>query len=291
MRSTDTLRHFLFENSSVRGEIVHLDASWRAVIAQKEYLAPVRRLLGELVVAAVLLSATTRLAGSLTMQIKGDGAIKLLVVECKDGNSIRAMAHWDEAWQADASFIALGKGQLVMTLDPTDGNERFQGIVELKGSSISETLEEYLRQSGDVNACLWLATNNDQAAGMLLQRSLDDDMDYDAFWQQTLSVGRCITSSDLLELSLMELISRFQNHYGIRVYADEAISFQCSCSKDRVDNVLRWLGEEEVHDVLHDVGTVHVECEFCGCAYEYDAVDVTQLFLGSMMTNWSDQRH
>jgi molecular chaperone Hsp33 len=291
MRSTDTLRHFLFENSSVRGEVVHLDASWRAVIAQKEYPDPVRRLLGELVVAAVLLSATMRLTGSLTMQIKGDGPIKLLVVECKDGNSIRAMAHWDEAWQDDASFGALGKGQLVMTLDPTDSSERFQGIVELKGSSISETLEDYLRKSGDVNARLWLATNSDQAAGMLLQRSLDDDMDYDAFWQQALSVGCRITSSDLLELSLMDLISRFQNHYGIRVYADEAISFQCSCSQDRVNNVLRWLGEEEVHDVLRDIGTVHVECEFCGSVYEYDAVDVTQLFLGSTIVSQSDQKH
>lgn len=291
MRSTDTLRHFLFENSSVRGEVVHLDASWRAVIAQKEYPDSVRRLLGELVVAAVLLSATMRLAGSLTMQIKGDGPIKLLVVECKDGNSIRAMAHWDEACQGDTSFAALGKGQLVMTLDPTDSNERFQGIVELEGSSISETLEDYLRKSGDVKARLWLATNNDQAAGMLLQRSLDDDMDYDAFWQQALSVGRRITSSDLLELSLMELISRFQNHYGIRVFANEAISFQCSCSQDRVNNVLRWLGEEEVDDVLRDVGTVHVECEFCGSVYEYDAVDVTQLFLGSTTISQSEQKH
>ena len=278
MKSTDTLRHFLLEHSSVQGEIVHLDASWQAVVAQKAYPKAIQILLGDLVVSAVLLSATMRLSGSITMQVKAEGPLKLLVVECRDGKSIRAMAHWEQDWDSSVVNSHFDLAQLVMTLDPDNSTERYQGIIDLSGSTIAEALENYLMQNGQINARLRLANDNKQAAGILLQRSLDDDLDYDSFWNQALEVAREITEDDLLELPVMELISRFQNRYGIRVFADETISFQCSCTQERVDNVLRWLGEEEVMAVIEEMGKVHVECEFCGHAYSYDAVDISQLF-------------
>ncbi len=94
VRTPDTLQRFVFEHAPVRGMIVRLDATWRAVLERRDYPSPVRDLLGELMAAASLLAATIKFDGRLTIQAKGHGPVRLLVVECTSQQTLRAIAHW-----------------------------------------------------------------------------------------------------------------------------------------------------------------------------------------------------
>ena len=89
---TDKLQRFIFENAAVRGELVELPNTWQQVLSRKEYPAAVRNLLGEMLAAAALLSASLKFDGMIVMQIHGDGPVKLLVIECDSELHLRAMA-------------------------------------------------------------------------------------------------------------------------------------------------------------------------------------------------------
>ncbi len=276
--TSDSLQRFSFEQTPVRGEIVHLDAAWRAVVEKKDYPPVVRALLGDLTIAAVLLSASIRFSGSLTMQIKGNGPVSLLVVECTTDRTIRALAHWGGAVLPSVTDELVGKACLVMTLDPKEGKERYQAIVDFNGKTVAESLEDYLLRSDNLCTRIWIANDNRQAAGILLQKDTHDDSYNEDFWQQAVGTCTSITRNELLGLPVNELMSRFYNEPGIRVFRTDPIGFQCSCSNERVGNVIRLLGQGEIMEVLSEQGIMRIECEFCGQSYEFDSVDVMQLF-------------
>ncbi len=179
MQANDTLQRFIFEQAPIRGEIVRLDATWRAVLARRDYPPAVRDLLGEMAAAAMLLSATLKFTGSLIMQIQGDGTVPLLVVECTSNRTLRAIAHWTEDVRAAPLAEMMGNGRLLITINPAEGTERYQGIVELEGNSVAEVLENYLARSEQLDTRLWLASNATQVAGMLLQRLPGEQDDED----------------------------------------------------------------------------------------------------------------
>ncbi|MDR2195058.1 MAG: Hsp33 family molecular chaperone HslO, partial [Gallionellaceae bacterium] len=167
---SDALHRFLFEHSPVRGELVHLDSAWRAVLERHDYPSALRVVLGELMAAAVLLAATLKLKGSLILQIQGKGSVTLLVVECDGDLNVRATAKW-EGDLAQGSFAELvGAGQFAITLDPRDGNQAYQGIVALDGASVAEVLQNYMLRSEQIETVLWLAADDRCAAGLLLQK-------------------------------------------------------------------------------------------------------------------------
>jgi len=169
----DSLQRFLFEHAPIRGELVHLDATWRSVIERHDYPEVLRKLMGELAAAAVLLAATLKLQGSLVLQIMGKGPVKLLVVECSGDMKLRATAKWSGEL-VQASFAELiGEGQFAITLDPKDGGQPYQGIVAIEGSSVAEVMQNYMSHSEQLETRLWLAADGQHAAGMLLQKLPD----------------------------------------------------------------------------------------------------------------------
>lgn len=274
----DSLHRFVFEHSPIRGEIVHLDASWRAVLERRDYPLPLRNALGEMMAAAALLTATLKFEGKLILQIKGTAAVKLLVVECNSNRNMRALAQWDGDIAEGSLADMTGGGQLVMTIDPETGRERYQGIVDLGGASIADALEHYFVQSEQLDTKLWLAADAQQAAGMLLQRLPDQELpDHDA-WRRAVRLGETITAGELLALSAKDILHRLYHEEDIRLFSHLPVSFRCSCSRDRVSRVLRMLGADEVRDIVAEQGQVDVACEFCGQQYRYDRVDAEQLF-------------
>lgn len=276
MRSSDTLQRFVFEHAPVRGEIVRLDATWRAVLERRNYPPVLRDLLGEMMAAAALLSATIKFNGSMTMQLQGNGPVSLLVVECTSDRTLRALAHGDQDIQPAPLAQLLGDGKLVITIDPNNGKQRYQGIVSLEGNSIAEVLQHYLIHSEQLDTRLWLAADDQQAAGMLLQR-LPTGVDEDA-WPRAVHLGATITQSELLGLSASEIIHRLYHEEDIRLFDGEPLSFRCSCSRERVTAVLRMLGREEVQSILREQNSVQVDCEFCGKHYALDPIDAEIIF-------------
>lgn len=289
-RAHDSLQRFVFEHSPIRGEIVRLDATWRAVLERRDYPLPVRSLLGELMAAASLLAASIKFEGRLTLQAKGDGPVKLLVVECTSRQTLRGLAQWEGPVPVGGVPQLLGGGQLVITIEP-DRGERYQGIVAVDGESVAEVLEHYFARSEQLSTRLWLAADEAQAAGMLLQR-LPQDEQHDAdTWERAVHLGSTITRNELLRLPVRDILHRLYHEEDIRLFSGHPVSFRCSCSRARVETVLRMLGREEVRSILAERGNVEVDCEFCGSHYELDPVDAEQLFAASHMTDASPTRH
>lgn len=288
----DTLRRFLFEKREIRGEIVHLDASWRAILSRHEYPEPLRKILGEMITAAVLLSATIKLNGKLIIQAQGDGKVKLMVVECTADATLRAMARYTDDIDEKCLQNMLGNGRLVITIEPQQGSERYQGIVSLEGENIATMLKNYLLTSEQLDTELYLAVDSSCAAGMLLQKLPAKAMEKDEdAWRRIVTLGSTVKDEELLGLSASELIQRLFHEEDIRVFEPETYSFRCTCSKDRVTNALKFLGHDEVKDILNDQKIIRVNCEFCNQRYEFDAVDAEQIFASEMSPDTPDSTH
>ena len=287
----DTLTRFLFEHAEVRGEIVRLDATWRAVLANHAYPEPIRNLLGEMMAAAALLAATLKFEGSLIMQMQGSGPVTLAVVECSSDFHLRATAKWrDDLAPGDIAAL-LGQGKFVISLDPKNGNQIYQGIVALEGATVAEVLEHYLLQSEQLETRLWLAADGEQACGLLLQR-LPEKVSEDAdAWNRALNLGNTLSTEELLHLPAREILHRLFHEEDLRLFEPHPVSFRCTCSRERVADMLRLLGLDEVHSILVEQGKIEVDCEFCNRNYHFDAVDAEQLFAAEVVTQPGTTRH
>ena len=215
---TDSLQRFLFEGAPVRGEIAHLDATWRAVLERHDYPASLRSAMGELMAAAALLSATLKFTGSLIMQVQGSGPVKLIVVECTSDQTMRATAKWDGELPAGSFRELVGNGRFVITIAPTDAKQTYQGIVALEGDSVAAVLEHYMTSSEQLETRLWLAADTRQAAGMLVQRVPGAaGTDPDA-WNRAVKLSETVTAEELLKLPARQIIRRLYHEEDIRVF-------------------------------------------------------------------------
>ena len=291
-KSSDSLQRFLFEHLPIRGEIVHLDSVWQSVIERHNYPPILRDLMGELCAAATLLAATLKLQGSLVLQIHGKGAVKLLVVECSGDLELRATAKWDGELLPGTLKDLVGEGRFVITLDPKDGNQAYQGIVELEGESIAEILRNYMTRSEQLDTRLWLAANRERATGMLIQKLPDQarDLDKDA-WQRVSHLADTVKAEELLTLTAGELAHRLFHEEDIRIFDAQAVIFRCTCSRENVARMLRMLGRTEVDSIILERGDVEVHCEFCNQRYVFDRVDADAVFADIMAMSANKTLH
>ena len=277
MLQHDSLQRFIFEHAPIRGEIVHLDATWQAVLERRDYPPRVRDVLGELMAAAALLTSTLKFDGRLIMQVQGSGPVSLLVVECTSNRTMRAIAQWKGEVPDGPLAELVGDGRLAVTIDPLKGKERYQAIVSLEGVTVAEAFENYFARSEQLDTRLWLAADQNQAAGMLLQRLPDNPQPDEDAWMRAVHLGSTITREELLALPVREIIRRLYHEEDIRLFSRVPVSFRCSCSRERVEAVLRMLGREEIRSILAEQGSIRVDCEFCGGHYEFDTIDAEQL--------------
>ena len=279
MSDHDTLRRFIFENASVRGVIVHLDVTWQAVLERHNYPEALRDLLGEMMAAAALLSATIEFKGKLIIQLQGKEPVTLMVVECSSDRELRGIAHHTEDQTTASLQFLVSTGSLVITLEPDHGKERYQGIVEITGNTLADTLTNYLVRSEQLDTGLWLSANRQCAAGLLIQKLPGSQSEHDNnFWNYVLNLSSTIKREELLKLSAEEIIHRLFHEEDVRIYGPEPICFHCTCTQERVANMLRTLGRDEVRSIISEQGKVGVACEFCNKKYESDAVDAEHVF-------------
>ena len=289
----DTLNRFLFDGTNVRGRHVDLDATWKAALDNVDYPPPVRDALGELMAASLLLIGTLKLEGSLKVEARGDGPLSLMVVQATSHKTVRGLAHWDgELPEAGDLQVLMGSGgHLVLTIEPANEGQDYQGIVDLAGGSVAKALEDYFERSEQLATRIWLAADGSHAGGLLLQRLPHEEGDDPDAWDRTVSLASTLTASELLGLPANDLLFRLFHEEEVRVFDPEYVSFRCSCTADRVANMLRGLGQAEVDDILDQEGEVRVHCDFCGKAYVFDAVDAEQLFAKMPPSGDSGSRH
>jgi molecular chaperone Hsp33 len=288
---SDSLQRFVLEATPVRGEIAHLDATWRAVLERRSYPAPLQSLLGEMMAAAALLSATLKFEGSLIMQMQGSGPVQLLVVEATSEQTLRATAKWEGEIPAGKVTELLGRGRFVISIVPGSGKQTYQGIVEIEGDTIAEVLEHYMARSEQLETRLWLACDSRQAAGMLLQKLPATPTEDEDAWNRAIKLGATLKREELLRLPARKIIHRLYHEEDVRLFEARPVSFRCSCSRDRVTSMLRLLGHEEVRSIIAERNSVEVDCEFCGRHYSFDAVDAEQVFAADVITRPEPTRH
>jgi molecular chaperone Hsp33 len=285
----DRLQRFLFERFPVRGHLVHLDAAWRALIEHHAYPEVVRDTLGEATAASVLMVATLKFEGTLTLQMQGPGPMHLLVAHCTDHHAVRGVARWRGDLLPRELDALTGGGQVTVTLDSPDRSARYQGVVPLSGARIATCLEDYFRRSEQLPTRLWLAATAERATGLLLQRlpggaraEAGEDLvalaSGDEDWERVLALAGTLSERELLELPGREILRRLFHEEDLRLFEPAPVYFQCTCSRERVAGILRSLGKGELDGVLAERGHVEVRCEFCNRAYRFDAVDVAGLF-------------
>ena len=291
MRDGDSLRRFVFERFPVRGYVVHLDACWRALIEHHAYPDIVRDTLGEAVAATVLLAATLKFDGLLTLQVQGPGPMHLLVVQATHRMAVRAVARWHSALPVGRPSLATlsGGGRLTVTVENADRSSRYQGVVPLSGERLADCFEGYFARSEQLPTRLWLTATAEGAAGLLLQRlpsgasASAEELEHAAaagaeHWNRIQHLAGTLSAAELAVLPSGELLRRLFHEEDVRLFEPGPVFFQCNCSRERVSGILRSLGEGEVRDILRERSTVEVRCEFCNRAWQYDAVDVEGLF-------------
>jgi len=287
----DKLHRFIFEDLPVRGILIQLDETWACLQGRKKYPEPVRHFLGEFVAANALLAASLKLEGSLIMQIQGDGPVHLMVMECTSDNFLRGLAKHKEITDDHSLRGIFGNGNLALTIDNKKSGERYQSLVSLDGDTLKEALENHLKQSEQLDTVLILASNENNACGMLLQK-LPGEFDADTDnWNRISQLASTLKDEELFSLDVTEIIHRLFNEDDVRVLETEHYQFQCSCSRDRVANMLITLGQEEVIDIIKEQGNIEIDCEFCNEHYHFDEVDAKALFASDFHHAGSNTQH
>jgi molecular chaperone Hsp33 len=301
------LHKFLFEGLPVRGLLVRLTGDWREVLqrrktAQDEFPQPVRALMGEMAAAGVLMQSNIKFNGSLIIQIFGDGPVKLAVAEVQPDLAFRVTAkvvgEMPERAQLDTLLNVHGKGRCAITLDPKNrfpGQQPYQGVVALHGDQreplhhLSEVLEHYMLQSEQLDTKLILAANDDIAAGLLIQRlpvegegnlgrKNEDEIGINEAYNRIAHLTATLTAEELLTLDADTVLRRLYWEEKVIRYEPVAPHFACTCSRERVGNMLKGLGREEIDGIVVEQGRVEIACDFCGVKYHFDPVDVGELF-------------
>jgi len=306
---------FMCDGAPVRGEIVSIGSAWEAVLERRNDPPAIRRILGDFVGAATLLTASLKFEGTLIIQAQSKGPIQLLVVECKSDLSMRATVKLsvdqsDIPLDASLGYLldASQSGRLVITLDPADrepGQPPYQGIVALQEhhgtvikpvTSAAEAIALYMQNSEQLDTRIWLSSNETRIGGLLLQRlpnsgghaHLDPQVAAEG-WSRIQTLGETITSQELLTLPPTTILRRLfleeSVENGVRSFPPRPISFSCRCSRAKVADVLRMLGQEEVQSILAEQGVVETICDFCAKPFRFDAVDCEQVFKTDLLSD------
>ena len=282
----DVLHRFLLERAGVRGVLVRLGPSWRDVAGRADYPEAVRTLLGQSLAASALLTGNIKFEGALSIELKSSGALRLLFTECTDLGRLRGLARWNEPLPEPFVVSDLPNAVMAITIGHAERGQRYQGLVDLHHPSLSEALENYFSQSEQLPAKILLAANGENAVGLMLQRlpgegghSAADDEDG---WNRIEHLTATLGAEELLNTSPEQLLYRLYHEESVRLFEPRPLAFGCSCTRDRVESMLRSLGREEVEAALEARdGEIEVICEFCAQRYTFDRIDAEHLLSAS----------
>lgn len=277
----DLLHRYTFDQLDVRGELVQIEQAYNEMIANHNYPAPVQALLGELLVATCLLTATLKFEGDIAVQLQGDGPVKYAVINGDHKQNMRGIARLQSEVSGSTIQGLMGNGVMVLTITPTKG-ERYQGIVPLEHDTLAACLEAYFTQSEQLQTRLWFATDTTQghakAAGLLLQvlpvnkeKSITDFTHLEA-------LSNTIKAEELLELDAATVLTRLYHEDNPRVYEPQAIQFKCGCSREKTITALVNVGQQALLDDVAENGEVKISCHYCLKEYIFNEQDVKSIF-------------
>ncbi len=277
----DLLHRYIFDQLDVRGELVQIDQTYQEMIANHNYPAPVQALLGELLVATCLLTATLKFEGEIAVQLQGDGPVKYAVINGDDKQNMRGIARLQGEVQGNTIKDLIGNGYMVITITPTKG-ERYQGIVPLEHDSLDKCLESYFEQSEQLKTRLWFATevttDSAKAAGLFLQvlpvnkeKSVEDFTHLEA-------LSNTIKDEELLHLDANTVLTRLYHEDNPQLFEPQKITFRCGCSREKTITALVNLGQDALLEDVKANGEVRISCHYCLKDYIFNEQDIKAIF-------------
>ncbi|MGL5285561.1 MAG: Hsp33 family molecular chaperone HslO [Aeromonas sp.] len=280
--SQDLLHRYLFEEYEVRGELVQLDQTYRHIVDAQSYPLQVQTLLGELLVATSLLTATLKFEGSITVQLQGDGPVKMAVINGDHNQQLRGVARFEGELPSSSNLKDLvGNGQLVITISPEQG-ERYQGIIALSADTLAGCLEAYFAQSEQLPTRLWIRTGmvegEPKAAGIMVQALPAQSEDHEADFDHLVKLTETIKDEELFTLPAVDILYRLYHQDEVRVFEPQAVAFRCTCSRERCEHALLQVGRDEALSIVLEQGGIDMHCDYCGSHYLFDGSDVESLF-------------
>lgn len=279
----DQLDRYLFANKHARGELVQLNKCFQTMVKKHDYSQGVKQLLGELLTATCLLTATLKIDGEISVQLQGNGPVGYMVINSnmitrsieKKGNSqqVRGIAKLTSHSDAFGLKNLIGKGNMVITIRPNNG-EAYQGVVALEHETLAECLCHYFEVSEQISTKIWLFTDVEKniAAGCLLQILPDGDdkeqqlLDFDHLAQLT----NTIKAEEIFILSANELLYRLYHQEQVNLYDPQAITYRCGCSTEKCLNAIAQIKPDEIKAILAEQGKISMTCEYCKTVYNFD---------------------
>lgn len=271
--SGDFLQKFIFEDIPFKGSFVRLSSAWQEVLRRARPAAVTENLLGEALCSSVLLTSNIKFRGSVSLQIQSRGAVRLLLGQCNHKGELRGIARMREKMR----LPVLQEAILAINLEPESGGKPYQGIVEMGEGGLSIALENYFRQSEQLDTRFWFATDSVQCSGLMLQKMPEKAADPDD-WQRLRLLAGSLTPEELQTLQCEQLIRALFHQDNVRLFSAAPLRFACSCSRQKVSGVLLSLGQAEILELVEERGLVEVFCEYCGRDYQFDRIDVGRLF-------------
>lgn len=278
----DALYPFQLQRAGVRGSLVRLESAWADICEHADYAPQLMSLLGESLAASALFASTIKFEGSLSIQLRTQGELRLLFAECSHDGRLRGIARWEGPAPKDAIALDQPGTQLAITIENAQTETRYQGLVPVDGERLADAFEGYFERSEQLPTRIVLAQGGGRCAGIMLQQiattgGTDSPVDPDG-WNRIIHLLSTLKPEELLGLPVETVLFRLFHEEDVVMHAAQPQVFECSCSVERVAGMLRSLGPEEGQAALNEDGVVAVVCEFCNHEYRFDRVDIAQLF-------------
>jgi molecular chaperone Hsp33 len=279
---TDILHRYLFDNLHVRGELVQLTNTYQAIIDGHDYPIGVRQLLGELLAATCLLTATLKINGEIAVQLQGDGPVGYLAVNGNQNQEMRGIAKLKEPTTETGLTNLIGKGNMIITIRPEKG-EAYQGIVELEKSTLADCLSHYFDVSEQIPTKIWLFHNDEtqQVGGSLIQLlpdSTDKQKQHDDF-DHLCQLTNTIKPDEVFRLDAQTLLYRLYHQENVRLFAPQKVKYQCRCSKDKCLNAIAHIDPVEMQSILNEQGKINMTCDYCLTSYDFYQEQLAELLI------------
>ncbi|MCL2523766.1 MAG: Hsp33 family molecular chaperone HslO [Betaproteobacteria bacterium] len=279
------VRRFFFEGLDIRGAVVHLGAAWRQMQEGRGYPLAVAQLLGETAAVTALIAGQLKQPGRLTLQLRGNGPIQLLVLDCDEALRLRGMARSDAAVPPAPVPELLGAGQggqLLMSLDLPSARQPYQSFVPLAGDSIAAIFEHYLEQSEQQPSRLFAAASPEVAACLFLQKMPGADARDPDGWNRISQLAATVKPGELLAANAESLLTRLFHEdmaaRGLRLYDARPVQYHCPEDWDKIRDMIRALGRPEAESLLAEHGEIVIRDDICNREYRFSPTDIAALF-------------
>lgn len=283
LSTTDILNRYLFDDMHARGELVQLSKSYQSIIKNHNYPIGIRLLLGELMAATCLLTATLKFDGEITVQLQGDGPVGYMSVNGDNHQKMRGIAKLkksEAAQEISATSLhdLIGNGTMVITIRPKQG-EAYQGVVALEQATLADCLAHYFAVSEQIPTKIWLFSDDEkqQVAGSLLQLLPDGDGSHENLTKQQsdfehlAQLTNTIKADEIFSLQAQALLYRLYHQEKVSLFEPQTVSYQCGCSSNKCLSAIAQVEPSEIEKILAEQGKMSMTCDYCLTTYDFFA--------------------